>query len=121
MGELVRYPTEILEAVYDTHRYTALDKLLHRLEDDYRQFYGKNVVLSVNVELWDRAGRQVRLYQQERQVLRAIYVLAHRQNDVIVRFTPAELMDVLGYKRDATHEFSPGQREQVLRALRNLA
>ena len=120
MAELVRYPTEILEAVYDTHRYTALDKLLHRLEDDYRRFYGKNVVLSVNVELWDRDGRQVRLYQQERQVLRAIYVLAHRQNDVIVRFTPAELMDVLGYKRDATNEFSPGQREQVLRALRNL-
>jgi len=73
MAELVRYPTDILEAVYDTHRYTALDKLLNRLEDDYQQFYGKNVVLSVNVELWDRAGRQVRLYQQERQVLRAIY------------------------------------------------
>ncbi len=120
MAELVRYPTDILHAVYDTHRYTALDKLLNRLEDDYRRFYGQHVVLSVKVELWDRHQRQVRLYQQERQVLRAVYVLAHRQNDVIVRFTPAELMDVLGYARDAHHEFSSGQREQVLRALRNL-
>lgn len=79
MAELVRYPTDILHAVYDTHRYTALDKLLNRLEDDYRRFYGQHVVLSVKVELWDRHQRQVRLYQQERQVLRAVYVLAHRQ------------------------------------------
>ena len=59
MAELVRYPTDILEAVYDTHRYTALDKLLNRLEDDYRQFYGKNVVLSVNGNADRLGGRPI--------------------------------------------------------------
>ncbi len=120
MTDLVKYPTDVLNAVYQTHRYMALDKLVNGLENGYRQFYRQNVVLAVKLDLWDRDGRQVRLYQQERQVLRAIYVLAHQQNSAIVRFTPAQLMEVLGYTRMNENDFSPAQRERVLRALNNL-
>lgn len=120
MSELVKYPTEVLHAVYQTHHYTALDKLVHGVVRDARRFYGRDVVLEVKVALWDQAGRQVRLYQLERQVLRAIYVLAHRQNNAIVRFTPAQLMEVLGYTRLEGSDFSPRQRQDVHRALHNL-
>ena len=84
MTELVKYPTEVLQAVYQTHHYTALDKLVHGVVKDARRFYGRDVVLAVKVALWDQEGRQVRLYQLERQVLRAIYVLAHQQNNAVV-------------------------------------
>ena len=120
MTELVKYPTEVLQAVYQTHHYTALDKLVHGVVKDARRFYGRDVVLAVQVALWDQEGRQVRLYQLERQVLRAIYVLAHQQNNAIVRFTPAQLMDVLGYTRLEGNDFSPAQRTRVHRALHNL-
>jgi len=120
MTDLVKYPTEVLQAVYQTHHYTALDKLVHGVVKDARRFYGRDVVLAVKIALWDQEGRQVRLYQLERQVLRAIYVLAHQQNNAIVRFTPAQLMDVLGYKRLEGNDFSPRQRQQVHRALHNL-
>ncbi len=120
MPDLVKYPTDVLQAVYQTHRYTALDKLVHGVEVGYQRFYGRDVVLAVRVALWNQAGRQVRLYQLERQVLRAIYILAHQHNDAIVRFTPAQLMDVLGYKRLVGPDFSPAQRQQVHRALHNL-
>ena len=120
MTELVKYPTEVLQAVYQTHHYTALDKLVHGVVKDARRFYGRDVVLAVKVALWDQEGRQVRLYQLERQVLRAIYVLAHQQNNAIVRFTPAQLMDVLGYTRLEGNDFSPAQRARVHRALHNL-
>jgi hypothetical protein len=120
MTDLVKYPTEILQAVYDTHRYTALDKLAHGVIKDARRFYGRDVVLEVKVTLWEQAGRQTRLYQLERQVLRAIYVLAHQQNNAIVRFTPAQLMDLLGYQRRDDNDFSSRQRHDVHRALHNL-
>jgi len=120
MTELVKYPTEVLQAVYQSHRYTALDKLVHGVVRDARRFYGRDVVLEVKVALWDQAGRQARLYQLERQVLRAIYVLAHLQNNAIVRFTPAQLMEVLGYTRLEGSDFSPRQRQDVHRALHNL-
>jgi hypothetical protein len=120
MTELVKYPTEVLQAVYQTHHYTALDKLVNGVVKDARRFYGRDVVLAVKVALWDQEGRQVRLYQLERQVLRAIYVLAHQQNNAIVRFTPAQLMDVLGYTRLEGNDFSPAQRARVHRALHNL-
>jgi len=74
MPDLVKYPTDVLQAVYQTHRYTALDKLVHGVEVGYQRFYGRDVVLAVRVALWNQAGRQVRLYQLERQVLRAIYI-----------------------------------------------
>ena len=120
MTELVKYPTEVLQAVYQTHHYTALDKLVHGVVKDARRFYGRDVVLAVKVALWDQEGRQVRLYQLERQVLRAIYVLAHQQNNAIVRFTPAQLMDVLGYTRHEGNDFSPAQRARVHRDLHTL-
>jgi hypothetical protein len=120
MTELVKYPTEVLQAVYQTHHYTALDKLVNGVVKDARRFYGRDVVLAVKIALWDQEGRQVRLYQLERQVLRAIYVLAHQQNNAIVRFTPAQLMDVLGYTRLEGNDFSPAQRVRVHRALHNL-
>lgn len=120
MTELVKYPTDVLQAVYQTHHYTALDKLVHGVVKDARRFYGRDVVLAVNVALWDQAGRAVRLYQLERQVLRAIYVLAHQQNNAIVRFSPAQLMEVLGYQRLDDNDFSPAQRARVHRALQNL-
>ena len=120
MTELVKYPTDVLQAVYQTHHYTALDKLVHGVVKDARRFYGRDVVLAVNVALWDQAGRAVRLYQLERQVLRAIYVLAHQQNNAIVRFSPAQLMEVLGYQRLDDNDFSPAQRGRVHRALQNL-
>ncbi len=120
MTELVKYPTEVLHAVYETHRYTALDKLINGVVRDARRFYGRDVVLEVKVALWDQAGRQARLYQLERQVLRALYVLAHQQNNAIVRFTPGQLMEVLGYTRLDGSDFSPRQRQDVHRALHNL-
>jgi hypothetical protein len=120
MTDLVKYPTEVLQAVYQTHHYTALDKLVNGVVKDARRFYGRDVVLAVKVALWDQEGRQVRLYQLERQVLRAIYVLAHQQNNAIVRFTPSQLMDVLGYTRLEGNDFSPAQRTRVHRALHNL-
>ncbi len=120
MTELVKYPTEVLQAVYQTHHYTALDKLVHGVVKDARRFYGRDVVLAVNVALWDQAGRAVRLYQLERQVLRAIYVLAHQQNNAIVRFSPAQLMEVLGYQRLDDNDFSPAQRARLHRAVQNL-
>jgi hypothetical protein len=120
MAGLVKYPAEVLQAVYKTHRHADLDKVVSRIEQGQRRFYGEDVVLAVTLDLWDRAGRRIRLYQQERQVLRAIYVLAHRQNSIIVEFTPAQLMEVLGYAKVNGNDFSPTQRQQVLRALNNL-
>ena len=120
MTDLVKYPTDVLHAVYQTHRYTALDKLVHGVVKDARHFHGRDVVLVVNVALWDQAGRQARLYQLERQVLRAIYVLAHQHNNAIVRFSPGQLMEVLGYQRLDGNDFSPRQRQDVHRALQNL-
>jgi len=121
MTELVKYPTDVLQAVYQTHHYTALDKLVHGVVKDARRFYGRDVVLEVNVALWDEAGRAVRLYQTERQVLRAIYVLAHQQNNAIVRFSPSQLMEVLGYHRlEEGNDFSPAQRTRLHQALQNL-
>jgi hypothetical protein len=120
MADLVKYPAEVLQAVYKTHRHADLDKVVSRIEQGQRRFYGEDVVLAVTLDLWDRDGRRIRLYQQERQVLRAIYVLAHRQNSIIVEFTPAQLMEVLGYAKVNDNDFSPTQRQQVLRALNNL-
>jgi hypothetical protein len=120
MVDLVKYPAEVLQAVYKTHRHADLDKVVSRIEQGQRRFYGEDVVLAVTLDLWDRDGRRIRLYQQERQVLRAIYVLAHRQNSIIVEFTPAQLMEVLGYAKVNGNDFSPTQRQQVLRALNNL-
>jgi hypothetical protein len=120
MADLVKYPAEVLQAVYKTYRHADLDKVVSRIEQGQRRFYGEDVVLAVTLDLWDRDGRRIRLYQQERQVLRAIYVLAHRQNSIIVEFTPAQLMEVLGYATVNGNDFSPTQRQQVLRALNNL-
>jgi hypothetical protein len=120
MADLVKYPAEVLQAVYKTHRHADLDKVVSRIEQGQRRFYGEDVVLAVTLDLWDQDGRRIRLYQQERQVLRAIYVLAHRQNSIIVEFTPAQLMEVLGYAKVNGNDFSPTQRQQVLRALNNL-
>jgi hypothetical protein len=120
MADLVKYPAEVLQAVYKTHRHADLDKVVSRIEQGQRRFYGEDVVLAVTLDLWDRDGRRIRLYQQERQVLRAIYVLAHRQNSIIVEFTPAQFMEVLGYAKVNGNDFSPTQRQQVLRALNNL-
>jgi hypothetical protein len=120
MADLVKYPAEVLQAVYKTHRHADLDKVVSRIEQGQRRFYGEDVVLAVTLDLWDRDARRIRLYQQERQVLRAIYVLAHRQNSIIVEFTPAQLMEVLGYAKVNGNDFSPTQRQQVLRALNNL-
>jgi hypothetical protein len=120
MADLVKYPAEVLQAVYKTHRHADLDKVVSRIEQGQRRFYGEDVVLAVTLDLWDRDGRRIRLYQQERQVLRAIYVLAHRQNSIIVEFIPAQLMEVLGYAKVNGNDFSPTQRQQVLRALNNL-
>jgi hypothetical protein len=120
MADLVKYPAEVLQAVYKTHRHADLDKVVSRIEQGQRRFYGEDVVLAVTLDLWDRDRRRIRLYQQERQVLRAIYVLAHRQNSIIVEFTPAQLMEVLGYAKVNGNDFSPTQRQQVLRALNNL-
>jgi hypothetical protein len=120
MADLVKYPAEVLQAVYKTHRHADLDKVVSRIEQGQRRFYGEDVVLAVTLDLWDRDRRRIRLYQQERQVLRAIYVLAHRQNSIIVEFTPAQLMEVLGYAKVNGNDFSPTQRQQVLQALNNL-
>src|SRR5882724_2530361 len=120
MADLVKYPAEVLQAVYKTHRHADLDKVVSRIEQGQRRFYGEDVVLAVTLDLWDRDGQRIRLYQQERQVLRAIYVLAHQQNSIIVEFTPAQLMEVLGYAKVNANDFSPTQRQQVLRALNNL-
>jgi hypothetical protein len=120
MADLVKYPAEVLQAVYKTHRHADLDKVVSRIEQGQRRFYGEDVVLAVTLDLWDRDGWRIRLYQQERQVLRAIYVLAHQQNSIIVEFTPAQLMEVLGYAKVSGNDFSPTQRQQVLRALNNL-
>ncbi len=120
MADLVKYPAEVLHAVYKTHQHADLEKLVSRIEQGQRRFYGENVVLAVTLDLWDKERHRVRLYQQERQVLRAIYVLAHQQNSIIVEFTPAQLMEVLGYAEVHGNDFSPTQRQQVLRALNNL-
>jgi hypothetical protein len=120
MADLVKYPAEVLQAVYKTHRHADLDKVVSRIEQGQRRFYGEDVVLAVTLDLWDRDRQRIRLYQQERQVLRAIYVLAHQQNSIIVEFTPAQLMEVLGYAKVNDNDFSPTQRQQVLRALNNL-
>jgi hypothetical protein len=120
MADLVKYPAEVLQAVYKTHRHADLDKVVSRIEQGQRRFYGEDVVLAVTLDLWDRDRLRIRLYQQERQVLRAIYVLAHQQNSIIVEFTPAQLMEVLGYAKVNGNDFSPTQRQQVLRALNNL-
>jgi hypothetical protein len=120
MADLMKYPAEVLQAVYKTHRHADLDKVVSRIEQGQRRFYGEDVVLAVTLDLWDRDRRRIRLYQQERQVLRAIYVLAHQQNSIIVEFTLAQLMEVLGYAKVNGNDFSPTQRQQVLRALNNL-
>jgi hypothetical protein len=120
MADLVKYPMEVLQAVYKTHRHADLDKVVSRSEHGQRRYYGEDGVLAVTLDLWDRDGRRIRLYQQERQVLRAIYVLTHQQNSIIVEFTPAQLMEVLGYAKINGNDFSPTQRQQVLRALNNL-
>lgn len=120
MADLVKYPTDVLHAVYRTHRYTDLEKLVNQIEKGQRRFHGEDVVLAVKLELWDQEGRRIRLYQQERQVLRAIYVLAHQQNSAIVEFTPAQLMEVLGYTQINGNDFSPTARQRVMRALSNL-
>ena len=120
MADLVKYPAEVLQAVYKTHQHSDLDKVVSRIEQGQRRFYGEDVVLAVTLDLWDRDRLRIRLYQQERQVLRAIYVLAHQQNSIIVEFTPAQLMEVLGYAKVNGNDFSPTQRQQVLRALNNL-
>ena len=95
MADLVKYPAEVLQAMYKTHRHSDLDKVVSRIEQGQRRFYGEDVVLAVTLDLWDRDRLRIRLYQQERQVLRAIYVLAHQQNSIIVEFTPAQLMEVV--------------------------
>jgi len=120
MADLVKYPTDVLHAVYRTHRYADLEKLVNQIEKGQRRFHGEDVVLAVKLELWDQERRRIRLYQQERQVLRAIYVLAHQQNSAIVEFTPAQLMEVLGYTPINGNDFSPTARQRVMRALSNL-
>lgn len=120
MADLVKYPTDVLHAVYQTHRYADLEKLVNQIERGQRRFQGEDVILAVKIELWDHEGRRIRLYQQERQVLRAIYVLAHQQNSAIVEFTPAQLMEVLGYAQINGNDFSPTVRQRVMRALSNL-
>jgi hypothetical protein len=120
MADLVKYPIDVLHAVYQTHRYADLEKLVNQIERGQRRFQGEDVVLAVKIELWDHEGRRIRLYQQERQVLRAIYVLAHQQNSAIVEFTPAQLMEVLGYAQINGNDFSPTVRQRVMRALGNL-
>jgi hypothetical protein len=120
MADLVKYPTDVLHAVYQTHRYADLEKLVNQIERGQRRFQGEDVILAVKIELWDHEGRRIRLYQQERQVLRAIYVLAHQQNSAIVEFTPAQLMEVLGYSQINGNDFSPTARQRVTRALSNL-
>jgi hypothetical protein len=120
MAGLVKYPTDVLHAVYQTHRYADLEKLVNQIERGQRRFQGEDVILAVKIELWDHKGRRIRLYQQERQVLRAIYVLAHQQNSAIVEFTPAQLMEVLGYAQINGNDFSPTVRQRVMRALSNL-
>jgi hypothetical protein len=120
MADLVKYPTDVLHAVYRTHRYADLEKLVNQIERGQRRFQGEDVILAVKIELWDHEGRRIRLYQQERQVLRAIYVLAHQQNSAIVEFTPAQLMEVLGYAQVNGNDFSPTARQRVMRALSNL-
>jgi hypothetical protein len=120
MADLVKYPTDVLHAVYQTHRYADLEKLVNQIERGQRRFQGEDVILAVKIELWDYEGRRIRLYQQERQVLRAIYVLAHQQNSAIVEFTPAQLMEVLGYAQINGNDFSPTARQRVMRALSNL-
>jgi hypothetical protein len=120
MADLVKYPTDVLHAVYRTYRYADLEKLVNQIEKGQRRFHGEDVVLAVKLELWDQEGRRIRLYQQERQVLRAIYVLAHQQNSAIVEFTPAQLMEVLGYTPINGNDFSPTARQRVIRALSNL-
>ena len=72
MADLVKYPTDVLHAVYRTYRYADLEKLVNQIEKGQRRFHGEDVVLAVKLELWDQEGRRIRLYQQERQVLRAI-------------------------------------------------
>ncbi len=121
MADLVKYPAEVLQAVYKTHRHSDLDKVVSRIEQGQRRFYGKDVVLAVTLDLWDRDRLRIRLYQQERQVLRAIYVLAHQQNSIIVEFTPAQLMEVLGYAKDPRRggdEARQRRREEDLRPVR---
>ena len=120
MADLVKYPADVLHAVYETHKHADLEKLVSRIEQGQRRFYGEDVVLAVTLDLWDKERRRIRLYQQERQVLRAIYVLAHQQNSIIVEFTPAQLMEVLGYAKINGNDFPPAQRQRVLRALNNL-
>jgi hypothetical protein len=120
MADLVKYPTDVLHAVYKTHRYADLEKLVNQIERGQRRFQGEDIILAVKIELWDHEGRRIRLYQQERQVLRAIYVLAHQQNSAIVEFTPAQLMEVLGYAQINGNDFSPTARQRVMRALSNL-
>jgi hypothetical protein len=120
MADLVKYPTDVLHAVYQTHRYADLEKLVNQIERGQRRFQGEDIILAVKIELWDHEGRRIRLYQQERQVLRAIYVLAHQQNSAIVEFTPAQLMEVLGYAQVNGNDFSPTARQRVMRALSNL-
>jgi hypothetical protein len=120
MADLVKYPTDVLHAVYRTHRYADLEKLVNQIEKGQRRFQGEDIVLAVKLELWDQEGHRIRLYQQERQVLRAIYVLAHQQNSAIVEFTPAQLMEVLGYTPINGNDFSPTARQRVIRALSNL-
>jgi hypothetical protein len=120
MADLVKYPTDVLHAVYQTHRYADLEKLVNQIERGQRRFQGEDIILVVKIELWDHEGRRIRLYQQERQVLRAIYVLAHQQNSAIVEFTPAQLMEVLGYAQVNGNDFSPTARQRVMRALSNL-
>jgi hypothetical protein len=120
MADLVKYPTDVLHAVYQTHRYADLEKLVNQIERGQRRFQGEDVILAVKIELWDHEGCRIRLYQQERQVLRAIYVLAHQQNSAIVEFTPAQLMEVLGYAQINGNDFSPTARQRVMRALSNL-
>src|SRR5918999_2629912 len=110
----------VKKLVYQTHRYADLEKLVNQIERGQRRFQGEDVILAVKIELWDHEGRRIRLYQQERQVLRAIYVLAHQQNSAIVEFTPAQLMEVLGYAQIHGNDFSPTARQRVMRALSNL-
>jgi hypothetical protein len=120
MADLVKYPTDVLHAVYKTLRYADLEKLVNQIERGQRRFQGEDIILAVKIELWDHEGRRIRLYQQERQVLRGIYLLAHQQNSAIVEFTPAQLMEVLGYAQINGNDFSPTARQRVMRAPSNL-
>jgi hypothetical protein len=40
MADLVKYPAEVLQAVYKTHRHSDLDKVVSRIEQGQRRFYG---------------------------------------------------------------------------------